>query len=291
MKYFPAELKDEIKIKDIVTVHYFEYSKNYKFHGESHDFWEIVYVDRGQIIEKVGDNDIILKSGDILFHKPNEWHNQCADGENLANVAIISFITNSECMSYFENLKTKAGNKQKELFSKIIEEGRKLFSKQLEDPYITKFKKNADHPFGAEQLIRLYLIEFLISIMRNDFRGLDTKLAQNTSNSLLNMALEYMEENINKKMTLEELERYTNSSRTTIENAFKNTVGCGAISYFIRMKIEYAKMYIREENFNMTQIAEMLGYESMHYFSRQFKNVTGMSPKEYSKSIKSIERN
>ena len=69
MMYLPAGLKDEIKIKDIVTVHYFEYTKNYKFPGESHDFWEVVYVDRGQIIEKCGDKEIVLKTGDIFLRK------------------------------------------------------------------------------------------------------------------------------------------------------------------------------------------------------------------------------
>lgn len=290
MKYFPVGLKDEIKIKDLVTVHYFEYTKNYKFPGESHNFWEVVYVDRGQVIEKVDNEEVILKSGDILFHKPNEWHSQCADGENVANVAIISFISNSECMEYFKDRKTTAGNKQRELMSKMIEEGRKLFGNQLADPYITKFNKNNDHPFGCEQLIRLYLAEFLISIIRNELSGIETKFVQNTSNTLLNQILEIMEEKITKRLTLDELEIHTNASRTAIENAFYNTFGCGAIKYFIKMKIECAKIYIREGNYNVTQIAEMLAYDSVHYFSRQFKQVTGMSPKEYSKSIKAIER-
>ena len=290
MEYQFTRLRERIVIDKIVTVHYFEYSKNYKFPGESHNFWEAVYVDRGQVIEKVENEEIVLKSGDIFFHKPNEWHSQCADGENLANVAIISFITNSKCMSYFENLKTVAGSKQKELMSKIIEEGKKLFGAQLADPYIEKFHKNEEHPFGCEQLIRLYLAEFLISIIRNDMRGVETKLAQNTSNALLNSMIEYLDENITKRITLEDLEMHTNTSRTAIENAFNNAFGCGAIKYFIKMKIDYAKMYIREGNYNVTQIAEMLSYESVHYFSRQFKQVTGMSPKEYSKSIKAIER-
>ena len=100
-----------------------------------------------------------------------------------------------------------------------------------------------------------------------------------------------MEENITKRLNLEEIEIYSNASRTAIESAFNNTFGCGAIKYFIKMKIECAKTYIREGNYNVTQIAEILAYDSVHYFSRQFKQVTGMSPKEYSRSIKAIERN
>ena len=54
------------------------------------------------------------------------------------------------------------------------------------------------------------------------------------------------------------------------------------------MKIELAKRYLRDENHNITQIAEMLGYSGIHYFSRQFKKVTDMTPTEYLVSIKSL---
>ncbi len=45
---------------------------------------------------------------------------------------------------------------------------------------------------------------------------------------------------------------------------------------------------IRDEQMNFTQISESLGYSSIHYFSRQFKNITGMTPSEYASSIRAI---
>ena len=55
-----------------------------------------------------------------------------------------------------------------------------------------------------------------------------------------------------------------------------------------KMSIELAKKYLREDNYNISQIAELLGYSSVHYFSLQFKKETGMSPSEYSTSIKAM---
>ena len=52
------------------------------------------------------------------------------------------------------------------------------------------------------------------------------------------------------------------------------------------MKIDAARQLIRSRRLNFSQIADALGYTSVHYFSRQFKKVTGMSPSEYSASIK-----
>ena len=43
---------------------------------------------------------------------------------------------------------------------------------------------------------------------------------------------------------------------------------------------------IREGRRNFTEIAAALGYQSLHYFSRHFKKVTGMTPSEYARSVK-----
>ena len=56
----------------------------------------------------------------------------------------------------------------------------------------------------------------------------------------------------------------------------------------INMKIERAKLFLRESTYNITQISDVLGYSGIHYFSRQFKKITGMTPTEYSNSIKAM---
>ena len=60
------------------------------------------------------------------------------------------------------------------------------------------------------------------------------------------------------------------------------------IHYFSYLKIEEAKQMIRQEQANFTESSDALGYTSIHYFSRQFKTFTGMSPSEYALSIKAL---
>jgi YesN/AraC family two-component response regulator len=60
------------------------------------------------------------------------------------------------------------------------------------------------------------------------------------------------------------------------------------MAYFKQLKIKEAKSLIRENNFNFTEISFMLGYNSIHYFSRIFKSETGMTLSEYAKSVKSL---
>ena len=67
---------------------------------------------------------------------------------------------------------------------------------------------------------------------------------------------------------------------------FREKAGTGPIDYWIRLRIERAQELIRQGTMNYTEIAESLGFASLHYFSRQFKRVTGTSPSQYAVTLK-----
>ena len=291
-EYTGTRLNDEIKISRLYTVHYFEYSKRFSFTGESHDFWELVYADKGDVTVFADDKSFVLEQGNVIFHKPNEWHNVRANGVDAANITIITFASPSKAMSFFENKILSVGQKQKELLSKIVSEYTNAFKTPLNDPYTTHLERRSDAAVASEQLIKLFLCEFLILFLRNDPSGRQrTVRSIHSSDATLNLLINYMEQNITKTVTLKELMEYSGTNRTTIENIFRENLGRGAVEYFLILKIELAKKYLREDNYNITQISEILGYSSIHYFSRQFKKITGMTPTEYLLSIKAMMDN
>lgn len=288
-EYIGTALKNDIVIKKLYTVHYYEYSKKYKFTGERHNFWEFVYVDKGEIVAVCEDKELVLTKGNVIFHKPMEWHNLYANGCVAPNIAIVSFECDSKAMSFFENKVLAVGQEQKQLISKIILEYTNAFSSVLNDPYTNFLTRKKIPVMGAEQLIRQYLCEFLISFLRNSPGNKQQTLTNiNYENALLNTVIGYMNQNISKNLSLCELTAISGSNKTTLNNMFKKTFDMGVIEYFLNLKVELAKKYLREENYNVTQIAEILGYSSLHFFSRQFKKFTGMSPTEYSVSIKAM---
>ena len=61
-------------IEKIITIFYMEFPKNFYYEGERHDFWEMVYIDKGKMVCTADQNRFILKSGEMTFHKPNEFH-------------------------------------------------------------------------------------------------------------------------------------------------------------------------------------------------------------------------
>ena len=74
MPYIGIDLKDSITVGKLYSIHYFEYMSDFKFPGESHDFWEFVCVDKGDVAVTGGDRHIILNRGEVAFHQPGEFH-------------------------------------------------------------------------------------------------------------------------------------------------------------------------------------------------------------------------
>ena len=98
MGYVSTRMKKEINIESIVTIHYFEYMKNFVFQGESHDFWELLYVDKGEVSVRAENEWLTLHAGDIIFHRPNEFHAFESIGEKAPNLVAISFYCFSPAM-------------------------------------------------------------------------------------------------------------------------------------------------------------------------------------------------
>ena len=290
MQYIPTHLGYDIRIDEVYTIHYFEYTKNYQYLGESHDFWECVYVDRGEIIATAGENEIVLGRGEILFHQPNEWHTLRANGVVAPNLVVFSFSSASPMMEKFISRRMKVGNRGRQLISAIIRESESVFSTPLGLPSTREMKKAKEIPVGAEQLIRAYMEEFLIFLLRAEDTGKQlSTLRHHADGDLFDRLTNYMQENIGRRLSLADLSHFGRVSDSSIKSLFRRHTGVGAMTYFIRMKVATAQAYIRESNYNLTQISDLLGYESIHYFSRQFRTVVGMSPSEYARSIRAIE--
>ena len=287
--YIGTKLKKEVSIEEIYTVHYFEYTSTYRFEGEAHDFWECVYVDRGEVIVCEDGKEFHLGRGEILFHAPNVFHTLRANGEVAPNLVVLSFSCHSASAERLRGLRTLLGRTGKALISTILRESETVFSTPLGDPMTKQMEKRTEVPFGAEQLILSSLEELLILLLREEEQGARSPQRYHAEEALFERLCAYMQEHLGSTVTLPELARFAGVSPSTVKSAFRAQAGCGALTYFTRLKMEAAKTYIREGRYNFTEIAEMLGYESIHYFSRRFRLFYGLSPSEYARSVRALE--
>ena len=139
-KYFKHKLENLINVSKIVTIHYFEFDKNFKTQGETHDFWELVYTEKESLLCYADGNEILLEPGEILFHKPNEMHSFSANGKHAPNVFVLCFVCKSDAIRYLENKKIRLDASLARFVYHILEEGRKTFDIAYSDPNLKKMK-------------------------------------------------------------------------------------------------------------------------------------------------------
>lgn len=283
--------KKEIFVSRIVTVLYLENSSDFVFGGESHDFWEFNYIDKGQMVVTVDGNEYLLKSGEMVFFKPNEFHSLEARGLSAPNHTVVSFVSNSDAMKYFRNKIIALNSQERKLLSILLREGLSAYRPINNKPPIMGMEEKENAPIGAVQMTFNLLEEFLITLLRRSESGISigTRLIspmydERVPDRIKEVA-RYMEQNISENLTVLQIAKRFSLSESALKKMFSSDVGCGVTDFFNSMKIEKAKEYIRENEKNFTQVSEELGFSSIHYFSRLFKKKTGMTPTEYRSSV------
>lgn len=275
MKYPYFVKKKIIDIEGFHSFHYFEHDKNFCFNGERHDFWEMVYVDSGEISVVAETTGYLLEQGNVIFHKPMEFHAFTSAGGNPHNVVVTSFECNSPAMDFFMNKIFELDSYQKKILG--------LFVKEM------RLGINGDEV--AFQLGHAHLERFFIELMRTNTslqrnRKINSDAKKNIENAIADSIKEYLKDNVFEHLTLMDICNHYNMSKSYICRLFKNETGKSVIDYYIDLKIVQAKLLIRRGELNFTQVAEKLGYASIHHFTRSFKGKTGMSPSVYEKSVK-----
>ena len=164
--YVKTKLNTVINISKIVTIHYYEFGRNFVYQGEQHDFWEMVYVDKGSVEIKRNEERIVLKQGEIVFHKPNEFHAIRAL-DSSPNFFVVSFVCDSPAMVYLEKYRTMLDKTLKGFISSIIKESDDTYVIPKNDTELKKLIKKENALIGGEQLIKTYLEQLLIFLIRS----------------------------------------------------------------------------------------------------------------------------
>jgi len=288
--YVKSSLKSVLKISGVYTVHYFKYGKNFSVLPEKHDFWEMVYVDSGEVGIIADDKEFTLKQGEAFFHRPNELHTIYTNN-SFGNTAIISFECTQRAITYSADKIFVFSDFEKALLGKIINETPKCFSDKLNEIYLTRMTKRKDAPLGSEQIIKNCIELMLLSLLRNEKKADNTKmLTENLStlhsDKIVSNIISLLNERLYSSIDLDTIAKQLFFSKTYIKAIFKKHMGTSIIQYYIFLKIEESKKLISQNKYTYTEIAYTLGFNSVHYFSRLFKAHTQMTPSEYSKSIK-----
>ena len=284
--------KKMLSVSRIVTVFYMEYSPDFVFEGESHDFWEFAYIDKGSMVFIADGREFLLQGGEMVFHKPGEYHRLEARGLSAPNVSVMSFVCRARAMKYFENKIFRLTVEERRLLSATLREGLSAFEPLTPRPPVMGMREKQDAPFASVQMTFNLLEQFLVALLRRadpairrESRRLGV-MDETEYPETLRRAVELMDRHLGEKLSVADLADALSVSESALKKLFGSCLHRGVIDTFNDRKINRAKELIRENKLNFTEIADELGFSTVHYFSRLFRLRTGMTPSEYRVSVK-----
>lgn len=265
-----SNISSSLDISEIYTKFYQEKGTNYNFSGEKHSYWELTYVDKGELLTTIDRVSYHLKQGDLIFYAPMQFHTQSTFEKISSSYLTINFKMNFNHADLLCN---------------------KIFSLKRDSYFIvTKLiEELSNDNLYSNDLSLCYLKQLIIQMLRLDNSHFHSKptthMQQTYENELLNDILLYIDNNIYEKISVSTLCEHFCISTSMLHSLFRKNMNNTAKNYINELKLSKSKELIRNSTHTLSEISEMLGFSSIHYFSKKFKSYFNISPTEYSKSI------
>lgn len=141
---------------------------------------------------------------------------------------------------------------------------------------------------GYEDVCQAYMEILLIRLMRNIALAIPAEPQSVSANRQCAAIRRYIDLHFKEFLTLEQLAEESHMSKYYLSHAFKREYGVSPINYMISRRIEESKYLLAETDLSLSQIAQLLGFSSLSYFSQVFHRTQGISPKEYRQNQKAL---
>lgn len=288
--YELQEIFYEFQMKGFHSINYFELGKHFSHPAEKHSFWEFVYVDMGSAIALVDGVGYALEQGQIIFHEPGELHAHISNNKTANNMLVVTFSAEGDIMDAFKKkifTLDKSAKKLLQLFIQECTHSVDNMTKSYQNPGVLHFNTAQ---IGTSQLLYCYLTELFIYIVRNsnsfeNANPINQKASIISNDSLAELIKQYLKDGVYSNLSLPDICQHFMIGKSQLYDLFYENTDTTPIKYYAKQKIIEAKRLLREGKHSVSQISDMLGYTTIHNFSRAFKNETGFSPTEYQKSI------
>lgn len=268
----------QIQIKEILGYYYNIRNAGYFFQGEQHDYYELTYVDRGCLRTQIEKEEYLLQERELILYGPGQFHTQyITEGHSCSYVTIIFSMENL--------LLHDQGEENQLLLNKVFHYNKKIYS------LVKSFVQESSNRIPYMNSLMLCLLqEIVIRLLQSEFTNHKEEkpvaiARQHYQDELLEKILSYIETNICEPLTIAEICRRFSLSRSSLQILFKENLDQPPKKYISDLKLEKSCQMIRENKYTISEIALMLGFNSIHYFSRAFAQKYHMAPSEYSRQM------
>lgn len=258
---------------------------NFEYH--CHDFIELRYILSGFGRYLIDGTVYSVKSGDIIICNPNVKHKNIFNCYNESTVEFHAGFTDIHIRNFPKDTLYTLNN------SPILY----MPSNHRQEFVKCCYEILAEQQNGKaynDLMIKSLFMKLLVLIIRELYpqpevlyetenaKQLGCNFESSNKNYIINTIISYLNENYERKISLNKISQNMYLSPVYISKLFKEETGESPINYLIQIRLEKAKEYLmKDKNASIKDVAKSVGYDDAYYFSKLFKKYYGVSPSYY----------
>lgn len=248
------------------------------------------------LIAYFGNINEILKLSDLNLKQDAEISMALIEERYNAESKLMSAVENGDLKSLGKYL-----SEDLPLFSKIPDRlpndplrSRKNLSFVWNTLLRVAARKGGVHPINLHALSQKFAIQIektttiseLLDLQREmalSYCNTVNKLSLKKYNYIVREAIEYIRVNLDQDLNLEDISNAIKISQYELSRKFKKETGVAITEYINKLRINEALSLLENGNISITDIAQMIGFNDVNYFTKVFKKLQGITPSEYKK--------
>lgn len=253
-----------------------------------HPHYELVWIKKGTGIRIVGDHIDQFKEGDMVLIGPNlphVWENDPHYYQGNTDVKVDVFVIHflDDIMNSLLKLPELSGIRSTLIRSQrglhIMDQTNQILGEIIERLYLSSSIESIILFLTIFQLLEY--TEDTTMLSSSDFARFFTI----QKSDRLRKIYEFIGKNFTRNIQIEEVSNIACMSPTAFCRYFKQKTGQSFISYLNNFRLGYARNLLNTNEYKISTVAEMCGFQDISYFNRIFKQKNNMTPTEYIQNI------
>lgn len=251
----------------LLYVTYAHYSQEWRSQLHAHTCSEMFFITGGNGAFLIREDSFPVAINDLVVVDPGVRHTETSQNGSPMEYVVLGL----------EGLKSAPGDSGYALFHLFAEDA-------VSSCLRTLIQESREPRPGCDEICQRLLEVILLRLRRRDDFALSggAPAVSGTSREC-NLVRQYIDNHFKENLTLDQLAGLVHINKYYLSHAFRKEFDTSPISYLISRRIRESRFLLAETDHTLSQIAQILGFSSLSYFSQCFRRVEGISPMEYRK--------
>ena len=249
-----------------------------------HPDFEIATAEYGVLDYQVGKQHIILEAGESIFVNGNTLHGiKQLSGDlpdPMPNIVFSGALIAPESSTIYQKYVLPVSQCDSLPYIVFRHNSNIEINRLIKDVYKLMHEKKACYELTVQRNLN-HIFEYIVCNFTTLLKAETTRIQINNQIRLQKM-LTYIYENYSQPVSLEDIARAADISRSEAGRCFHTYMNCSPIKALIQYRLQMAHKFLSDKTLTLQQISFACGFNSVNYFSRQFKKKYGYAPSKNS---------